>query len=72
MRVYAHQLHAESTKAMSTEASQLGLAPGHFPATIEFGTRTYAAPVRVLNKFRDLEAYRYTSMDNFTLTIWND
>lgn len=72
MRVYAPQLCVESPKGVFIEASQLGLAPGHFPATIEVGTRTYAAPVRVMNKFGDLEAYRYTSMDNFTLTIWND
>jgi hypothetical protein len=72
MRVYAPQLFVESDKALSTEASQLGLPVGHFPETIEYGTRTYAAPVRVLNKFRDLEAYRYTALDNSTLTIWND
>jgi len=72
MRIYEPQLCVETAKSWSTEASQLGLSPGHFPDTIEFGTRTYAAPVRILNKFRDLEAYRYTALDNSTVTIWND
>jgi hypothetical protein len=72
MRIYADKLQVDSVKAFSAMASDLGLSVGQFPQTIEFGTRTFATAVRVLNKFRDLEAYRYTALDSSTITIWND
>jgi len=72
MRIYADKLQFDSDLDFSAMASDLALPVGQFPSVIYCGARAFASPVRVLNKFRDLEAYRYTALDHATLTIWND
>lgn len=72
-------LHSAAPVVYSTEASDLGLAPGDWPAAINVvrdgEVIRCASPVPLMvgrGEDREVAAVQYTAPGRFTVKIWND